>query len=390
MRRSRFFVGYTASRFCDDALVFLIPLLVYKVTGDVAKSGLTLAIEWVPRLAVLPFVGTLVDQRGARTMVLMAEILRILSCIGVAITLAFVPGTAFYVLSLLAVFIGIVAEIGYVSNEVLLVDVFVGGFRVAQKWSQAVDQALRITCPPVAAFLLVTVPLPIILLGFATLVSVNLLIILTQTRASPMTGNKEPVLCALLRGWRVIWVDSRLLAICGVAFLLNLSSGIVLSTMNHFVVGIFRSNESGMAALATSAGIASIIALKLLREREQGTQDFIVWSLVLVSCFFLMSHARILLQFAALYVIFSVAAAMLSLFIRSTRAQLAPDGDLGKLVGTMIFLNSSSLPLAGYFVYSYAGVALGTVWTAAAVALLMAIIAYLVADCRSAWRYIQS
>jgi hypothetical protein len=382
INRRFFYVGYSASRFCDEAVMFLVPVLVYMHTGDITKSGLTFAIEWAPRLATLLFVGVFIDRYGARLLVLVAELLRVGSFLCIAAVLSLDGDAVFVALNVLVAFTGVVAEIGYVANEVLIIDVFRNTFTVAQRWSQAVDQTLRIAVPACAVILLDQLALPMILCGFAGLVCINIAVIVAIAARRPTAESQGDVLKELASGWVLIATDRRLLAISTIAFLLNFIAGLVLATMNYFVVGVLGGASSAVATVAVAAALGSVIILYLTQRRELGKLDFVCWSAFLLGCFAVMREAWSIELFGAFYVGFSVAVSMLSLVIRSTRAHLVPPRELGKIVGTMIFMNSCSLPLAGIVVYRFADVSLGRIWWGASGALLAALCGFVIAGRR--------
>ena len=61
---------FVASRFlsalADQFLLFVVPLAIFKSTGDVKYSGLAFVIEWLPRILFFPLAGFFVDRMKAR------------------------------------------------------------------------------------------------------------------------------------------------------------------------------------------------------------------------------------------------------------------------------------------------------------------------------------
>ncbi|WP_224275108.1 MFS transporter [Streptomyces sp. LS1784] len=52
--------------FIERFLLFAIPIMVFRVTGSVQSSGVSLLVEWLPTILVLPLTGIIVDRYGVR------------------------------------------------------------------------------------------------------------------------------------------------------------------------------------------------------------------------------------------------------------------------------------------------------------------------------------
>ncbi|WP_176042093.1 MFS transporter [Burkholderia stabilis] len=64
----------------DGLMTFLIPVAVYKITGSVEYSGLSYFMWWLPRLALIPLLGGLIDKLGIRPLSILSDCIKIAGC----------------------------------------------------------------------------------------------------------------------------------------------------------------------------------------------------------------------------------------------------------------------------------------------------------------------
>lgn len=64
-RDSAFYVSQFLSRLADHILLFLVPLIVFQITGSVGWSGVAFFIETLPRFVAFPIAGILADRLPA-------------------------------------------------------------------------------------------------------------------------------------------------------------------------------------------------------------------------------------------------------------------------------------------------------------------------------------
>lgn len=65
----------------DGLMVFLIPVVVYMLTGSVEYSGLSYAIWWLPRIILIPLIGRCVDSIGVKPLSIFSDVVKILGCL---------------------------------------------------------------------------------------------------------------------------------------------------------------------------------------------------------------------------------------------------------------------------------------------------------------------
>ena len=80
-----FLLSLFVSRLGDQILLFVVPLVVFQLTGSVAWSGLAFAAENLPRYVSFPICGALCDRRSPLALLQVSQVLRAVACLlGVA------------------------------------------------------------------------------------------------------------------------------------------------------------------------------------------------------------------------------------------------------------------------------------------------------------------
>ncbi|CAM5626508.1 hypothetical protein SHIRM173S_02221 [Streptomyces hirsutus] len=110
-------------RACDalaySMATYAMPLLVLATTGSASLTGLAFALEWIPRVAVFGFAGTLVDRSGAAIVCFLASLARALLVAGGGVALVLLPpgtGETVTVMALAAV-TGALTQFSFIANE---------------------------------------------------------------------------------------------------------------------------------------------------------------------------------------------------------------------------------------------------------------------------------
>ncbi len=185
-----FISGYSITKICDQILIFLIPIIAYKITNDISKSGIIFAVEWIARILLLPFIGTIVDKYSARKIFILFEYLRIFILFIIIITMYHSSISEFLLLNILAIVTGLMGEFGYVSNEVIIVNLYKNSFHNTQKYTQIIDQISLIISPGIAALLVKFTDFKVILIFISILLLTNPSIILFKTKnVSPIINS---------------------------------------------------------------------------------------------------------------------------------------------------------------------------------------------------------
>lgn len=148
-----FLLSLFLSKLADQILLFLVPLVVFQTTQDIAWSGLAFSVEAFPRFLSFPICGALCDRVSPVRLMRVSQLVRALACVGgVAASLVF--GGVGWLIALSAV-CGVLTTQGAMAREVLLPQVFQSDrFEKVLAYAQTADQAGAVLGPVLAALLL--------------------------------------------------------------------------------------------------------------------------------------------------------------------------------------------------------------------------------------------
>src|SRR5216684_6619075 len=76
-----FFVSLFISRFADQILLFVVPLVVFRISGNVTWSGIAFFCETLPRFVSFPVCGVLCDRISPIRLIHLSQALRALLCL---------------------------------------------------------------------------------------------------------------------------------------------------------------------------------------------------------------------------------------------------------------------------------------------------------------------
>ncbi|WP_083387374.1 MFS transporter [Salinicola sp. MIT1003] len=237
-----FFVSLLLSRLADQMLLFLVPLVIYQLTGSVAWSGLAFFFETLPRFLAFPLCGQLCDRHRNDQLLRLSQRWRMATCAVAILGYLVAPHVAWLIG--LSALVGVLSTQGVMAREVLLVQAF-GSVRYERLVSHAqlFDQVGTVLGPVVAAALLAQLEwqtvVVVIALGF-------LLSDLAVWRWQRLARPELPVprsdsangYRALLIAGRHLCVNSALPASIGLAMAVNLLLGTLLATAPAVVTGV--------------------------------------------------------------------------------------------------------------------------------------------------------
>ncbi|WP_231986139.1 MFS transporter [Pseudomonas asplenii] len=65
----------------DALMTFMVPVVVYLLTGSIEYSGLSYAVWWLPRLLLIPMIGQCIDNVGIRPLSIISDIIKTAGCL---------------------------------------------------------------------------------------------------------------------------------------------------------------------------------------------------------------------------------------------------------------------------------------------------------------------
>ena len=359
-KHQAFFYSLFLSRLADQILLFLVPLVVFQLTGSVAWSGVAFFLETLPRFLSFPICGALCDRMSPLGLLRVSQLYRALVCFGGMVGFAVFGGVGWLIA--ISGICGVLTTQGLMAREVMLPQVFAGHrFEKVVSYTQIADQLGMVIGPLVAAVLLNFWSWEYVVVSSAVLfLAADGAVIAWQrfvrpTLAEPevATGNWTLPLKTALR--HIVRLP-RLMEVVLLAAAVNLIIGVTLATSAAMVTGIHGETETYYAVLQTAGAIATVIILFAIAHTSASLKTL---GLAAYSLIFLGGVVTGLASGPHVYALGFVLVVgfdkMFSVFIRSMRQRIIPRQDLGKTTGLIVMLNNLSQPLAGLIVTAFAG-----------------------------------
>ncbi|MBW0445148.1 MFS transporter [bacterium M00.F.Ca.ET.228.01.1.1] len=362
--RGRFFVSLFLTRFADQILLFIVPLVVFKVSGSVAWSGIAFFCETFPRYVSFPVCGVLCDRISPIKLIQVSQIFRSMLCVlGVAGYAAF-GGLGWLIV--ISAGSGVLTTQGFMAREAMLPHVFPGvTYKKVLSYTQIADQLGTVVGPIVAAALLDICAWEFVVIAAGALFMLSDLACASWKKSITLElsaiGPKHvswlgPYLVAL----RHIFSISGLLELILLAAGVNLVVGVTLATSAAIFTGIYGQSASHYAALQVVGAIATVIVLISVAHTNISARlsGFSSYVLIIIGGLLTGWIAGPDI-YACGFILVIGFDKMFSVFIRGARQRLIPKEDFGKTVGLVVLLNNITQPLAGLLV-SYFAKSLGT------------------------------
>ncbi|KZM49392.1 MFS transporter [Labrenzia sp. OB1] len=359
VRDRAFFASMFLTVLADQILLFLVPLVIFQITGNVAWSGLAFFFETLPRYLTFPVAGVLCDRFPPVLLLRISRLLRAAACV-IGITGQMVFGGVWWLIGLSAV-VGILTTQGMLALEMVLVRAFSDQrFEKVASYGQLASQMGVMLAPLVAAYLMIFWPweaVVVVATGLFVLADVAFVFWPGQTRMENLPPEREqrhPVADlkhALLLVWRLPGLMRAILQASGV----NLIIGATLATAAAMMTGFFAQSEQTYAWLQVGGAVATLAVLSLTAHVHLGlsTLGRTAYALICVGAVLTGLGAHPLV-YALGFLLIAGFDKMFNIYVRTLRKEIIPPEDFGKTTGVIICLNNLSQPLAGLLVALFA------------------------------------
>ncbi|GAA4237787.1 MFS transporter [Actinomadura meridiana] len=353
--RSRYYALRAIGWLADQLLLFLVPVLAFKLTGSLAWSGIALTAQWAPRLIALPIGGLLADRFDVAAFYVVNDLIRcIAGVVGVAAIVLY-PDAAGATVIVFSIVAGVCCEQTLVAGEKLAgrlipAEIMPG----AQSLLGSLEQGALLLAPAIGGglVLLDTVWTALII---TILFTMSLAIALSLPRSSETesrsVGGSLPGLASeLATGIRTIVRIPVLLGFVAATMLVNLLLGAVQTAAPELVVGTYGHSEGVLGTMYTVAGFAAMAtmpAMKRLIRRFGLLRVAAAASLTQAVVFTLLTSASLFWVFAGLVAIFMVGDSMFTVVIRIVRITVVRPNQFGRTVAAVHTLNFAPVPLIG-------------------------------------------
>jgi MFS family permease len=358
MRTGAFLASMFLSRLADQALLFLVPLVVYQLTGEVGWSGLAFAAETLPRYLAFPVCGALCDRIAPLKLLGASQWWRAAACIAGAAAGA-LGGSVGWLIALSAV-CGVLTTQGVMAREVVLPQAFAQQrFERVLAHTQAADQVGAVLGPVAAAALLAVCPWPAALAALAVPFVLAQAAVVVWRRAHPVAlparGIAQHPWHALRTALSQVLFTPGLRRLVIQAAGVNLVVGVTLASSAALATGVHAQSAAWYAGLQAAGAVVTVLILLLigqvpLRASALGLGAYAA----LLAGAALTALAPGAWSYAAGYLLVIGFDKMFNVYLRGTRQPLIPPADYGKTTGAMALLNNLTQPLAGLALGAFA------------------------------------
>lgn len=358
IRDRAFFASMFLTVLADQILLFLVPLVIFQITGNVAWSGLAFFFETLPRYLTFPVAGILCDRFHPVTLLRISRLLRAFVCVA-GISGQVVFGGVWWLIGLSAL-VGILTTQGLLALEMVLVRAFSDQrFEKVASYSQLASQMGVVLGPLTAAYLMAVWPWEAVVLvatGLFLLADGAFFLWPGQNRlsAAPQRDHAHPLAdlkTALALVWRLPGLTRAILQAAGV----NLIIGATLATAAAMVTGFFAQSEQTYAWLQVGGAVVTLAVLTLTAHVSLSLPVLgrTAYGLICLGALFTGAGGHPLL-YAAGFLLIAGFDKMFNIYVRTLRKEIIPADDFGKTTGVIICLNNLSQPLAGLLVAVFA------------------------------------
>ncbi|MFD3522284.1 MFS transporter [Streptomyces sp. NPDC058653] len=334
-----------------------IPMLVLATTGSAVWTGLAFAMEWIPRLAVVTFAGTLVDRHGPARVFRLACILRALVVLAVAVVLPVQSGGTEVTAMVLAAASGGLNQFSYVAAETTGADVSRrAGSRAhrVQSVLLGVDQTALLAGPALAGLLVQWTGSTGLLTMCATFSLLAAVLTPRQLAPRKTSSPADAVPAPGLRtGWTVLRRRPALAWLVGGLAVSNLSVGVLQAATPVIVVRQLGYSTGSVGLIWSAAAVASLLVVAACRA---AISRWGLWPVGAVSAT-VAAGACLAVAQATTYSAYLVLVAVLmagegglTMVLRTLRSHLIPAQVFGATLALTILLLLAPFPLAGLLV----------------------------------------
>lgn len=347
-----FWIGQTISSFGSSITRFILPLMVFHLTGSALDLALSTALTLLPYVFFGLIIGTWVDRVDRRRLMIAADVGRALML--VLLPFLYTQGSLtiswIYIVIFINATLGIIfdsASFAVLPNLVSKEDLVAANGRLSASYSVA-----EIAGPLLAGVLIATVPLPILLsvdslsfvLSFVSLVLIHKKFICIGEKA-PVTNVTQ----AIKEGFHFLVMHPIIRWSTLLALFLSLITTTIFAQFVLFAKDILALTDShlGIAYAAAAGGVvvASLTAGPLNKRVPFKILGFTILIIESLSIIFLANSRQYVLGIV-FWAVFSGINMFWNITARSLVQSMVPDKLLGRVISTSRVLTWSLVPLS--------------------------------------------
>jgi MFS family permease len=348
----KFWAGQTISNFGTAFTFYVLPLLIFKLTGSPVKLGIQMAAELLPYLLFGLFIGAYADRLDRKRMMIATDI-------GRALVIALIPALAashlltvwwIYGAGFAGATLGIFFDAGEFAATPSLVpqrDLVTANGRIQASYSAA-----QIAGPILAGALVALIPVYDLLYvdaGSFILSAISLALVTRSFNEAPAEG-REPstVIADVKEGLRYVWSNPVLRNISFMMALVNFVAAPAYAELVLFAKERMHATDSQVAFLFAAGG-AGIVLLSLaagpLRKRWSFSKVALPALVLDGLALFILSFVTSVWIGLPIWALAMGAGILFNINTQSLRQAIVPNHMLGRVMSIASVLAWSAIPL---------------------------------------------
>ena len=333
----------------DQIALFAVPVAVYMMTRNIAYSGLAVSAQWLPRLVILPFIGSLVDRYDTRLLYIVVDAVR------AVIALSLVVISDLWALLLAVGALSLLNGVAYLVLEHTVAH-GLSGERLARSQSrlQIIEHLARVLGPMIGAYLLTAGDINLVMTGVTALfVTSALMLMFFNAPIQHIDAGSAHTDGSPLVGLRLLLHSIPLRDLTLLTMLSNLLTGLIAASIPAIVVNRLNRGVEGIGLLYTVAAIASALVLLQLSRTQRLVEAPRLGDGALVTSFAaaaVLALATSYNVFCAAFCVYTVAISVFVVHLRTQRVRHIPQAQFAQVLGVHLALILSTIPLSGLMV----------------------------------------
>lgn len=334
--------------FIERLALFVIPIFVYQLTGDVMYSGIAVFFEWLPTIILLPIAGKVVDKLGARSCLIICSQARALIGLATAATVMFVDENIIATLIAFSVIVGAFNLIAYLSFEKQVSSLDTSAGTNAFSFFQFVQQFMLMLAPIIGLIYLETNAIHSFLATY-TLMFAMLICVASKfehdEQCTIINDGPSGSLSETLMKYEVVVLAVKML-------IANLIVSTALTTIPAMVDNRFSLSEPWITVTYIFSATLGFIVHKL-NKSEKG-QSIIEWSgkyaLIAMALSLALSGQLNFMFYLVITLICTSLALPFSVWSRMKRNLLVRGKNLATAISIMMIVSLMGYPLSGILI----------------------------------------
>ncbi|MDN3611308.1 MFS transporter [Vibrio ostreicida] len=360
-------LGLISSLLADQVIMFLIPIIVFNQTNSFFYSGVAYAIEWIPRVIIIPFSGYFIDKFGEGVVLKISRGVR-------SVTIAIISSSLYVEYSLSPLILGLLGSLISISNgqSILSFETYssktLDGNELSEEHARIfrLDQ-ISLFISPLLSFALMELAsfsffdvsmFAIVLLGLSFLCMERLDFKNDNEKNKKVSHFFKESISEILS-------NKVLMLFCLVSMSNNFISGVVEASAPGLIVENYKLGEgffSMVMVIPSLFGIAFLSIIPVMNKSigRIGAYSFASFMMVVFSLTtFLSSGFHWYIMSYSMSIGFVL---IVGNYIRSRRGEIIAKKNMGGTIAVMSSINAISLPLSGFAVSYFSELSTNFIW----------------------------